>query len=235
VNHVLLPEEYEELLHFASIIAQPMKDIRSGIQHQLAVQFGYDKSIFWLSDNNGNLTNPLLHRLSDNILFDYINEFSCHDFLHPKKNFNLFLTKRALRLIDIVTPSAYEHSTFYRSFMKPHGYYDEMVISLVNEGQCLGVIGLARKQNEAPFSEKDCKRFLFLSNLIGATLSRQLGHDPSLLSKRETEVVQLVKEGKSNQQIAKELYISHNTVKKHLQNIFQKYSVQNKVQLIQKV
>jgi predicted DNA-binding protein (UPF0251 family) len=42
------------------------------------------------------------------------------------------------------------------------------------------------------------------------------------LSKREYEILQLITEGLSNQQIAGKLYISENTIKKHISNLFLK-------------
>lgn|GEM_PF-3539123 len=53
------------------------------------------------------------------------------------------------------------------------------------------------------------------------------------LSKRELEIVTLVSEGKSNQEIADSLYISLKTVKAHLYNTFQKTAVNNRTQLAQ--
>lgn len=51
------------------------------------------------------------------------------------------------------------------------------------------------------------------------------------LSKREQEIVLLVLEGKSNTQIEEELFISYNTVKNHIYNIFQKTGVKTRHQL----
>ncbi|OZI12600.1 hypothetical protein CEW92_05430 [Bacillaceae bacterium SAS-127] len=232
---LLSAADYEKMIHFASIIAKPTEDKRSLIQRELATQFGYDESIFWYADEQGNLFDPQIYGFSDKVLFDYINEFSHYDFLHPQKNFSLFQTKRALRLSDLVNPSLYEDSTFYYSFMKPYGYYDEMVICLFHEGTCIGVIGLARQENSGVFTSMDRKRFQLLSDLIAANLSPQQSKECPLLSKRENEVVQLLKDGKTNQAIARELFISQNTVKKHIQNIFQKYNVQNRTQLVRKI
>jgi LuxR family transcriptional regulator, maltose regulon positive regulatory protein len=53
---------------------------------------------------------------------------------------------------------------------------------------------------------------------------------PEPLSERELEVLRLVAAGKSNQQIAAELVLATGTVKKHLNNIFGKLSVQNRTQ-----
>jgi DNA-binding CsgD family transcriptional regulator len=51
------------------------------------------------------------------------------------------------------------------------------------------------------------------------------------LSQREREVVALVYRGRLNNEIARELYISLDTVKKHLYNVFKKTGVRNRVQL----
>jgi DNA-binding CsgD family transcriptional regulator len=50
------------------------------------------------------------------------------------------------------------------------------------------------------------------------------------LSSREIEVLRLLAAGKSNQQIAEELVISLNTVRRHVSNIFDKTGVANRAQ-----
>jgi len=50
------------------------------------------------------------------------------------------------------------------------------------------------------------------------------------LSKREIEVLTLVAKGESNKEIASKLYISENTVKRHLSSIMGKMHVHNRLQ-----
>lgn len=45
------------------------------------------------------------------------------------------------------------------------------------------------------------------------------------LTERETDIAKLVIEGKKNKEIEKKLFISHNTLKTHLSNIFRKLSI----------
>jgi len=55
-----------------------------------------------------------------------------------------------------------------------------------------------------------------------------MGNAP--LSEREIEILQLVSQGKSNKEIAAELFISVNTVKVHIANIFTKINVSSRTE-----
>jgi two-component system, NarL family, response regulator LiaR len=54
------------------------------------------------------------------------------------------------------------------------------------------------------------------------------------LSKRELEVLQLLSQGLSNQEIADKLFVSLNTSKTHISKIYQKLNVKRRTQAIQK-
>ncbi|NMA75604.1 MAG: helix-turn-helix transcriptional regulator, partial [Bacteroidales bacterium] len=55
------------------------------------------------------------------------------------------------------------------------------------------------------------------------------------LTVREQEILEIVLDGKSNRQIATELFISENTVRTHIWNIYSKYDVRSRAELISTV
>ena len=59
---------------------------------------------------------------------------------------------------------------------------------------------------------------------------RDAGEPPGSLSQRETEVLQLIAQGKSNPEIAKELFITRNTVQNHVSSILAKTNLSNRAQ-----
>jgi LuxR family maltose regulon positive regulatory protein len=56
--------------------------------------------------------------------------------------------------------------------------------------------------------------------------------NPELLSKRELEILQLINEGFSNQEIIDKLFLSLSTVKTHIQSIFRKLEAKNRTQAL---
>ena len=54
------------------------------------------------------------------------------------------------------------------------------------------------------------------------------------LSKRELEILSLLAQGHSNQEIAVKLFVSLSTVKTHIQNLFEKLDVKRRIQAVEK-
>ncbi|MER3488256.1 MAG: hypothetical protein C4307_05855 [Chloroflexota bacterium] len=52
------------------------------------------------------------------------------------------------------------------------------------------------------------------------------------LTKREEEILNLIVQGYRNKPIADKLFISENTVKNHIRNIFRKLGINNRLNLI---
>lgn len=65
--------------------------------------------------------------------------------------------------------------------------------------------------------------------ILNTALVTQLG-----LSKREMEILGLLAQGHSNQEIAAKLFVSLSTVKTHIQNLFEKLDVKRRIQAVEK-
>lgn len=80
----------------------------------------------------------------------------------------------------------------------------------------------------------------FIDNLLnelqrtGPTIAKLEDGLPISLSAREMEVLLLIAEGKSNQEISAELYLALNTVKRHAYNIFTKLEAKKRTQAVSK-
>ncbi|MFC1996789.1 response regulator [Chloroflexota bacterium] len=83
------------------------------------------------------------------------------------------------------------------------------------------------ERGEAAITRKTAARLMSgFQNLAEQTESA----DP--LTEREIQLLRWMVEGYSNKAIAKELFISENTVKYHIRNIFQKLEVQNRTEAV---
>jgi DNA-binding NarL/FixJ family response regulator len=100
---------------------------------------------------------------------------------------------------------------------------------------CLEVISrfLSQKTSDFPYPSVSVPKENInpLKNKILA--SSQDSRQPDLTSK-EAEILQLVLKGHTNITIASELFISVNTVKRHLQNLYRKFDVSNRTSLCYK-
>jgi DNA-binding NarL/FixJ family response regulator len=73
------------------------------------------------------------------------------------------------------------------------------------------------------------RQFAAPGEMLGATHGR--GRERSPLSQREREIVSLVAQGYKNREMAEKMFISEQTVKNHLHNIFDKLGVSDRLEL----
>jgi DNA-binding NarL/FixJ family response regulator len=115
-----------------------------------------------------------------------------------------------------------------------------LVLTAFGDGESIqfalenGADGFALK-TAPPRQTVDAIRQVGLGNLVFPPAARKWlwGHRPDStpeLSSREWDVLELAAKGLTNPQIAEQLSVSENTVKFHLQNIFQKLGVNNRTE-----
>jgi DNA-binding NarL/FixJ family response regulator len=72
----------------------------------------------------------------------------------------------------------------------------------------------------------------FLSPGVSLLLRQEQANQTPLLTRREKEVLQLVVEGNTNNEIAKKLYVSISTVDSHRKNLLMKLNARNTADLV---
>jgi DNA-binding NarL/FixJ family response regulator len=111
-----------------------------------------------------------------------------------------------------------------------------------------GVAGILSKKSPTELLLKSIRKVnageLWLDRTTSAEVVRELAakpipmprhapvtEKPAVLSRREREIVALVAQGFRNREIADKLFISEQTVKNHMHNIFEKIGVQDRLEL----
>ena len=113
----------------------------------------------------------------------------------------------------------------------------------VVEAVRLGTAGVVRKQSATEMLIKSIRKVaggeVWLDSRLTAAVLREFSEPPpapreqpkNLLSGREREIVGLVCQGFRNKEIAEKMFISEQTVKNHLHNIFDKLGVSDRLEL----
>ncbi|WP_338450017.1 LuxR C-terminal-related transcriptional regulator [Niallia oryzisoli] len=179
--------DYERITRLIHTLSMNFKKGSYELQHLLSEYFGYHSSIFWKVDQNGNLSNPINHRISDDFVENYVGFFQNQDYLHPKKQLHLFPKEIALRLEDVTQLKDYEASDYYKEFMKKHKYYHEMVITFHSRNQFNGVLGIAKSKSQGAFSEKDRTIFRTLAPIISNLLHLETEYEEQRKEKEMLE------------------------------------------------
>lgn len=164
---------------------------------------------------------------------------NCEDALH-----NLQLDKPEIVLMDIELPGMNGiQGTKIIKEKSPH--IDIVMVSVYEDSE---MVFEALKAGAAGYITKSSNYMELLSALEeivkgGAPMSSRIGrmvidnfhvNPNSPLTKRETEILQLISEGKTYTQISEELFISKETSKTHIKNIYFKLEVKCKSEAIAK-
>lgn len=336
--------EYKKILKFLHYISPRAINLREQIQTGLSNIWGYDNTLFWTSNDEGNIFNPELYGIKQNTLYEYKDHFEDLDPLHPKKLINNMPTQKIFNFTNIHSHQHFYESDYYMQFLRKHEFKDEMAVNFLHKNKLIATLGILKKNNERKFTSEDitrfkiiyelvlqkirdhmqieqqtlenmlyrdymnnsndiyimindqqqiiyhneaadafieqCKRIKFIDSLTKQLTSRDrlkkhkqlqinlanqhyditvIEHSSSnhyqqhyllhiterekhkksisnliyqkTLTSREAEVCQLLLKGYTNKEVANELFISINTVKKHIQNIYDKLSIRNRSEL----
>ena len=155
-----------------------------------------------------------------------------------------FLYSTVFRASDIREEDTFTDSSLYKAIYEPQNIYYGIQAIMVAREKKLGLLGIFRSKEEGDFTERDVfvintllphleyKLAMFKENIGIGGQSKLADFSAFDLTKKELEIVQLIAEGKTSKELAESLYISKSTLDKHLYNIYRKFNVKGRLELI---
>jgi len=155
------------------------------------------------------------------------------------------------RETDYWNDAVREQNEYYKIFYKPKNFHYCVQVFLSHNNEFVGVISLYNDKRSGDFLDKDTFILELLMNHVSSHIYRLKNTgvgdtkaggvcrqsildiaDRYNLTKRETDVFHLIVENNTNEEISEALFISINTLKKHIANIYKKTEATSRVHLL---
>lgn len=242
---------HAEWLKINSIVADiyNIKDItemRKSYLQKIRSLIPYQRAFFDLcSDKSGSRSffQPIAVNLSDESLREYYLKYESLDYSVWALSQDIALSYRDT---DLIAEDIRTRSVFFTKWLQPLGIFYEGGCNIVYNGIVYGSVTLMRDKSSGDFQDREleisnilsqhlCNRF-FTDYPNGIREKSCFSPDAAILSRflltaREYEVLKLLQMGLTNQQISEKLYISNNTTKKHVANLFRKLGISSRAQI----
>ena len=242
---VLKEEEWVFLNEITHMIydTENLNEMRTNVLELLSILIPNSSASFYLGQPDGDklLSDPVTINIPQQDITNYLDYGEKMDYTIP-----IFKSARpiAYKETDLFESRLREKTDFYNEFLA-HGLEFPLALCIANEGVCYGALSLFRSKRMGDFSNRD----VFILNQLQKHLVTKIRFEYSkgkndvdhktdnikleyCLTTRESEILELILKGFSNQEISCKLFIEEGTVKKHTHNIFYKFSVKNRIQLM---
>lgn len=151
-----------------------------------------------------------------------------------------------IRESDLLKDRQRLNSPIYQKFYLKYNIYDTLQMSIAWDGQIMANLTLYRTREDGLFTNDDLFwlqtlkkhiQYAFHVHTRAKTEQQKTESLPRLISayhltRRETDVLRLIFEEYSNPEIAARLQISEHTLQKHLQNIYRKFQISARWELL---
>jgi DNA-binding CsgD family transcriptional regulator len=144
----------------------------------------------------------------------------------PLLDRRLSSSSTAWKLSDFLAKAALGRNPFHAQFMRPRGFEYQMKVWLPAPSGTVRGFYLLRGPHDGDFDERDRAMLQLLRpHLARIRDAWERREYPSPLTRREAEILRLVRDGLTNSQIAAALVLAPTTIRAHLEHIFAKLNV----------
>jgi len=182
----------------------------------------------FVGDGEGEEDDPERNRELERIYWETVH--SCPTFNYQDRTRD----KSAVRISDLIARRAYHELPIYQEYFRPQGVEHGLEVPLSAPSGLDRFLILWRSPSDPDFVDSDrnvlevlrphLARMLELAELRQRVAGERRAPTTSLTA-REQEILDLVADGKTNAEIARDLWVAPSTVKKHLENVYAKLGV----------
>lgn len=222
----------------------PTDDLLRSISTSLMKIIPSSKSMYHNFRNAGNRLIPCDYQ-SENIDSDILAEYKKYEYLDYLCWYTDVPEQRIYRDIRFYSEELRLASEFMKCWLLPNDLYYSLGCTIAYQGRGFGAISLFKGKSDGDFTDEDVR----VLEIINDHVSLRLYHDFSAadissdeatnlmkkykLTDKETAIIQLVKAGCLRDSLPEKLFISENTLKKHLYNIYRKLGINKFEELLQ--
>lgn len=223
-----------------------IKDIAFSFLNLIRALITYSQAHFIILDENKKIDceKSSFYNVTEENKNKYINYYYNIDYINYIFNFTRSIT---FKDSEIMADELRKKTEFYQNFLLPQNIPYGGGIVFVKENRILGMLTLFRSKELGDITQRELNILDIikdhLSNILYSVNFSTKTNDGRenlkvddlsryRLSKRESEIVKLLIDGCTNSEISETLCISLSTVKKHVYNIFTKFGVNSRIQLI---
>ncbi|ADQ14858.1 response regulator transcription factor [Halanaerobium hydrogeniformans] len=207
----------------------------------------YAANFFLYENGNKELKEPICFNISSSALKNYYDYYYKLDDIRKRA----FDKPEPIRSTDLMNYKKWINTEYFNDFLQENNLFYSCGIDIHFKDRLLGTISIFRQKKEGNFELKDLMYLKLISqhsanHLYKLFVIHKLKRENEInkeklikksgnqynLTDREKQVLKLIIQGMSNQEIAAELFISINTVKKHISHLFNKCKVSSRIELI---
>lgn len=221
---------------------EDIDEMRLAIINQLNYLIDFDSASFYItsSKSSSEIGNPVGVNYSVDEMNEYLNVFKNVDYskglMSTGKNI-------AYRESDIIKDELRVKTDYYKKVYDTHNWHYSLHLNISYNELFLGVMSFFRVKGKVDFEYDTIFILDMIKDHLALRLFKEINNiDNKLIpisecsekykvTSRELKVLSLMFDGISDKEICDALFITNNTLKKHILNIYRKIGVNKRVQL----
>lgn len=217
-------------------------EMRLNIMEQFHYLFDFDSASFYtvISKSKKDIGNPIGINYSISDMNNYLHIYKELDYSKGLMSTGKNITYRES---DIMKDELRVQTQYYRDVYIPHNWHYSLHLNLSYNGIFLGVMSFFREKGKEDFEYtatfildmiKDHLALRLIREFNQSEVKRMTLEECSVrykLTSREQKILLLIIQGLTDQRICEQLFITGNTLKKHILNMYRKIGVSKRTQL----